>query len=283
MSNICAPTFISCPAESIRLWLTKFYSECSADLLGNSGSGADGNAGVLNIYDVLYLILPLKEALCSKSAGQYCVNLMSSPSSTTPASSGAVSSSAADPAASSSGSESSSASAASSSGSSASASASASSSVSGSASSSASAPSASASHPAKRELVARQSTNTTQTTLTNGPNAAEYRSTNLPYLFINPNATDFCTNECTSKVMGAYIRFETVTPYAIGIANSPILKGQLDLWNRLKDCPNGLAQSLLNNYTTNGNTSVGGAAKAAAGVGSALVAVFAAVGAAVLL
>lgn len=287
LSTICSSSFDSkCKAPQIRTSLTDFYTACQTDLLGTNGDGSNGHKDIIAIYDVLYLILPLKEAICATDNGRYCVVGNSPTSGSSVASSAAASSSGSGPA------SSDAPSAAASNSGSESASSSASPSASASASSSAS--SASASAPAKRdvlhqptELSRRQATNTNgtnQETLSSfGPDADEYRSSGLPYLFITPNKTDICGDVCTAKVIGAYIRFETVTPYAIGIANSPILKGQLELWNRLTQCPDGFAQNLLDNSTGIPANSPNGAAKAAAGVGSALVAVFAAVGAAVLL
>lgn len=295
LSTLCSSSFNSCPAAEIRSALTSFYSSCTSDLLGTNGDGSNGNSGVIAIYDNLYLILPLKDAICAKAGGQYCINSLASGSSSTPASQGGASGSSTPQGESASQTPQ---------GDSASASASpsASASASSSSSASASASSASASAPAKRHarldpsslfkrsaldshLVARQAANNTSSQQTvNAPNPTVYRESGLPYLFIQPNSTNLCS-ECTAQVIGAYIRFETVTPYAIGIVNSPMLRGQVDLWEQIKQCPNGFAQSLLNNATSSGGStsSTGGAAKAVAGVGSALLAVFAAVGAAMLL
>jgi hypothetical protein len=71
----------------------------------------------------------------------------------------------------------------------------------------------------------------------------------MPYMYLRSNTTgDICT-PCTSKIIGAYINFETVTPYAIGIPNSPLLRGQVELWNRIKQCPQDYVTGLLSNTT----------------------------------
>lgn len=214
LSTICSPSFTSCPPAAIRTSLTNFYSECSSDLLGASGDGSDGNPGVIQIYDVLYLILPLKTAICTKVDGTYCLNNSTS------------------------------------------------SATSSSASSSSSAPAPSASS-AKRStglvaadlfkraentnvLLGRQASNSTQEQLQ--PSADSYRNSGLPYLFLQPDSSDICSM-CTYNIIKGYITFETVTPYAIGIAHSPMLKGQLALWEKIKTCPDNFAANLLSDAT----------------------------------
>jgi len=251
LSTICSSSFTACPAPSIRTTLTNFYTECSVDLLGASGDGSDGNAGVIQIYDVLYLILPLKTAICTKVDGKYCINNNISSGNST-------------------------------------------SSTSASASSSAPSPSASS---AKRDigitaadlfkrttssnvLLGRQTNNsTTQEALT--PSADTYRNSGLPYLFLKPDSSDICSN-CTYNVIKGYISFETVTPYAIGIAHSPMLKGQLALWDKIKTCPDDFATRLLNDATGTAAAMAAGASRTMA-LGSVVVGVLSAVGAAVAL
>lgn len=257
-------------------------------MLGTAGDGSNGNKDVVSIYDVLYLLVPLKNALCTKDGDQYCVNAISggsAPSPSEPSSAEAptantepeadtepeantepeadtnpeadteevASSSAPDQSVSS---------------------ASSSSSVSESSSASASAPSPSATN-AKRTInspslykrtsavVPRQEVNNTtdQTTLgTVAPEAETYNQLGLPYLFITPNLTaeQLCT-PCTSNVVGAYINWETVTPYALGIYNSPMLSGQVALWEKIKECPNNFAREILTNSMGSINSSGSGA------------------------
>lgn len=245
LNTICSPSFTSCPPAAIRTSLTNFYTECSSDLLGPTGDGSDGNPGVIQIYDVLYLILPLKTAICTKVDGTYCLNNSTSSLSST---SSSVSSS-----------------------------------------SSAPAPSASSAKRAtglvaadlfKRAentnvLLGRQASNSTQEQLE--PSADSYRNSGLPYLFLQPDSSDICSM-CTYNIIKGYITFETVTPYAIGIAHSPMLKGQLALWEKIKTCPNNFAANLLNDATGTAAATSGASRMA---FGSAVVGVVSVVGVAV--
>jgi len=216
-------------------------------MMGPNGDGK-GNQQVIAIYDVLYLITPLKGAICTKDGNQYCVNVIAgdnSPSNTSSGSSSVAADASSSDAPAPSGSQSSdapsSSAPAASSASSASASASASASHSSSASSAAASPSQSTharrSHVHPSILYRRADNTTDQQSLgTVAPEASEYNSLGLPYLFITANFTQeqLCTT-CTAEVVGQYISFETVTPYALGIANSPMLSGQVDLGTRLRN------------------------------------------------
>jgi hypothetical protein len=250
LSTICSSSFTACPAASIRTTLTNFYTECSVDLLGASGDGSDGNAGIIQIYDVLYLILPLKTAICTKVNGKYCINDNISSGNATGSTSASASSSAPSP----------------------------------SASSAKRDIGISASDLFKRTsgtniLLGRQTNSTTQEALT--PSADTYRNSGLPYLFLKPDSSDICS-DCTYNVIKGYISFETVTPYAIGIAHSPMLKGQLALWDKIKTCPDDFATRLLDDATgTNGTTTSGSSRMMA--VGNVMVGVVSVVGAAVAL
>jgi hypothetical protein len=86
------------------------------------------------------------------------------------------------------------------------------------------------------DLLPRQDAGSSQATLATviTPNATTYRSTNLPFLFLQPsfNADRLCT-PCTREIMVAYIKWETAVPYALGLAQSPILGGQMDLWQSI--------------------------------------------------
>ncbi|GLB44526.1 hypothetical protein LshimejAT787_1701530 [Lyophyllum shimeji] len=69
LSNLCSTAVTNnCPESLIRGKLTDFYSACSAELTSNP------NTDVIQKYDMLYTILPLKTAACSKDdSGNYCV------------------------------------------------------------------------------------------------------------------------------------------------------------------------------------------------------------------
>lgn len=58
----------ACPDSTIRGKLADFYSACSAELTSSP------NKQVRDLYDVLYTLLPMKLAICSKDdSGNYCV------------------------------------------------------------------------------------------------------------------------------------------------------------------------------------------------------------------
>lgn len=67
------------------------------------------------------------------------------------------------------------------------------------------------------------------------PNATTYRTTNLPFLFLQPDMTQaqLCTS-CTRQIMVTYIKYENAIGYGPGLGNSPILGGQSGLWNGIK-------------------------------------------------
>ena len=65
-----------CPESLFQGKLAEFYSQCPAELTSNP------NANVINIYTVLYMVLPMKEAICSKDDNDnYCVLQQTSPNS----------------------------------------------------------------------------------------------------------------------------------------------------------------------------------------------------------
>ncbi|KAI0331380.1 hypothetical protein GY45DRAFT_1322426 [Cubamyces sp. BRFM 1775] len=69
LGTVCAST--SCPDTTIRSKLADFYQACSDELSSNP------NQDVVKIYDVLYALTPLKNAICSKDdSGNYCVSKM---------------------------------------------------------------------------------------------------------------------------------------------------------------------------------------------------------------
>ncbi|KAJ3727509.1 hypothetical protein C8R42DRAFT_716960 [Lentinula raphanica] len=80
LSTICSTSV--CDDSLLRSTLSSFASACSSELTSNSD--------VIGLYDVLYIISPMKTALCSKSdSGSYCaLSATSSSSSAAPAASG---------------------------------------------------------------------------------------------------------------------------------------------------------------------------------------------------
>jgi hypothetical protein len=66
LTNLCSSSS-ACSETTIRSTLANFYSSCTAELTSSV------NPGVVQIYDVLYTIIPLTEATCSKDdSGAFC-------------------------------------------------------------------------------------------------------------------------------------------------------------------------------------------------------------------
>ncbi|CAE6420053.1 hypothetical protein ACGC1H_004853 [Rhizoctonia solani] len=63
------------------------------------------------------------------------------------------------------------------------------------------------------------------------PNTDTYRNSHLMYLFISPEMDQehLCT-ACAQQIISKYVAFETATPYALGLKQSPLLGGQSELW-----------------------------------------------------
>ena len=189
LSTLCSSSS-TCSATDVRGQLSSFYSSCTNELTGDSP-----NNDVIRIYDVLYTITPLKQAVCSKDdSGNYCVNQVSS---------------------------------------------SATSSISGAGSKS-----VSSTQQGVYELVQNNLFSYAEGSSFSKrgeddenlagliPNTTTYRSSNLAFLFLNSemSSDELCVS-CTRSVLSAYISFEQTVPYALGIANSPMLGGQSDLYN----------------------------------------------------
>jgi hypothetical protein len=217
-----------CADSAIRGWLSGFYSNCSAELT----SSTEYNAQVRELYDVLYVVNPLRKAVCSIDSGNqdFCVKSIVSGANNSTSSASASGSA---------------------SGSAASASGSAAASGSVMLSSFAatwnpiqvaannlyiSVPVA-ASDMTKRvvNMFSRQE-QADQKVFASiiTPNMTTYRNTNLPFLFLQPTMkqSTLCT-PCTREVMVSYIKWETAFPYALGLSQSPILGGQSELWNAI--------------------------------------------------
>lgn len=79
------------------------------------------------------------------------------------------------------------------------------------------------------------------------PNSQTYRTLSLPFLFLTsslPSST-LCT-PCTKQILTNYISFESRQPYALGLANSPILGGQGDLWKGTGEkCGSGFLSNIM--------------------------------------
>lgn len=63
-------------------------------------------------------------------------------------------------------------------------------------------------------------------------NETTFRASNLLFFFLKPDtpSAQLCTT-CARSVMMSFITFETNVPYAPGLAQSPLMGGQGDLYN----------------------------------------------------
>jgi len=98
------------------------------------------------------------------------------------------------------------------------------------------------------------------------PNVDTYRNTNLLYLFVSPdmNTGELCT-DCTEEIMTKYVAWESAVPYALGLANSPMLGGQSQLWAAIQDkCPANFLTEISNAAGSNPD-SISGASHVNAG------------------
>jgi len=76
--NALCPSLSACPQNVIRSQLTDFYAACPDELTSSP------NSDVLRAYDVLYVLYPLSQAVCTKDdSGNYCVLEVGSTSNTT--------------------------------------------------------------------------------------------------------------------------------------------------------------------------------------------------------
>ncbi|KAF9221742.1 hypothetical protein BS17DRAFT_757119 [Gyrodon lividus] len=192
LNNLCSSNaFNACPESTIRSQLSSFYAACSAELTSTP------NQDVKRTYDSLYILMPLRQAVCSKDDnGKYCAAELSSSSGTvgnvdvvdpeesrkqvllnqylysTP-------------------------------------------------------------DGISPNVVARRRdlSNTTAALI---PNTTTYQDTNLVFLFLEPsmNNTSLCTT-CTRNIMTSYITFESNCPYAPGMSSTLLLSGQTALYNNI--------------------------------------------------
>ncbi|KAI6037970.1 hypothetical protein EDC04DRAFT_2570522 [Pisolithus marmoratus] len=68
LNNVCASSVTAqCPDNVISAQLSSFYAACSQELISSP------NKDVKRIYDTIYVIPPLRKAICSKDdSGKYC-------------------------------------------------------------------------------------------------------------------------------------------------------------------------------------------------------------------
>lgn len=78
------------------------------------------------------------------------------------------------------------------------------------------------------------------------PDAQTWSTSNLPFLFLSPTMpSSVLCSSCTKQILAAYVAWESRMPYALGLANSPLLSGQGDLWSGLGQvCGTGFLQAV---------------------------------------
>lgn len=114
------------------------------------------------------------------------------------------------------------------------------------------------------------------------PDAQTWSASNLPFLFLSPNmSSSVLCSSCTKTVLSSYVAWESRMPYALGLANSPLLSRQGDLWTGLGQvCGSGFLQAVTQQAGEANLT--GGALAGVSRVGAATVVGLASVAALVL-
>ncbi|KAG0706194.1 hypothetical protein DFH29DRAFT_825087 [Suillus ampliporus] len=196
LNNLCSTSaFNACPDSTVRAQLMSYYSACSVELTTSV------NIDVLRTYDVLYVLTPLRQAVCSKDDNEkYCVTQLNTTSSSSATGNVALVTSPKQEAL----------------------------------------QQYLYTTPGSAVSSRRDVSNTTTTTALI-PNTTTYQDTNLVFLFLEPgmNSTQLCTT-CTRNTLTPYITFESSLPYAPGLNNSLLLSGQTALYNYiLSACPSG--------------------------------------------
>ncbi|KZT52962.1 hypothetical protein CALCODRAFT_511733 [Calocera cornea HHB12733] len=215
LTHLCATA--PCDDTVIRAHLADFYASCQTELTSSSTlspSTAQGQAyaEVRQFYDVLYVVNPLRAAVCSKdnSTGAWCVQEIAHDDAVAGNNTAAIVNAAVLPPT-----------------------------AQDKAIAVAQAYLYETPSPAlkKRDDGGNNSSAplTTPSPLANDtsilPNSTTYGSTNLAFLFLLPSlpSTLLCT-PCTRTLLTSYIKWESAVPYALGLANSQILGGQAALW-----------------------------------------------------
>jgi len=230
LTTLCSGSS-KCDETKIRSQLAAFYTACQPDLLGDAA-----NDQVKKTYDILYVLLPLRNAVCAKNlnTNKYCVQEIHVDNSTSPNNVGRALIAKNDD------------------------------SSSGLHVSSETLQLLESNlyevmdntdyhfGVVKPRVVLPRADNSTAALI---PDTKTWRSTSLIYLFISPEytASHLCTS-CTKAVLSAYIKFEAATPYALGLTNSPLLGDQLNLWNNLTaKCNTTFTNDILSSAGYNSN------------------------------
>ncbi|KAG8981388.1 hypothetical protein FRB90_007291 [Tulasnella sp. 427] len=234
LDTLCSST--GCSDKYVRTQLTKFASACKDELDPDSG-----NKGVRDTYDILYVMQPWQDALCTKDNGSYCVLQAASSDSAATSSSNtngtvnAVVSGGSDA------------------------------DLVNSAIEDFYAKGASA--PGTLRKRASQSVYS--------PDTAAYRASGVMYLYTLPDlsATSLCTT-CTQEVINAYFKWEATIPYAAGLANSPMLGDQAALYKQVQTKCGSTFMNVAKAGTANAETNAG-VSSTQVGVSSAIAGAFA--------
>jgi len=202
LDTLCSST--PCSDTYIRTQLVNFGNACEQEL-----SGSNPNAAVQDTYDILYVMIPLQQALCTKDTdGSYCATKAPSDSTSTSNSSASTPSGLPNVA---------------------------NNYVTGS---DAAITSDNVATFLKNGLVttptsglARRAASDDQTVVQYAPNTQVYRDTGVVYLFSVPSlsAASLCTT-CTQNILTVYAAWESKTNYGMGLSKSPILGNQAQLW-----------------------------------------------------
>lgn len=229
LTPLCASS-AKCSDNLIRSYLGQFYASCGAEL---TPGGNGYSESVRELYDYLYVLNPFRSAVCARDSGsqKYCVLEIASQAAAIAQGVSSGSNNGTGASNSTTGAQTNNYAA----------------SLAGSASALFApvieaaenlviyTPVASLTKRFFALLEPRQSSSGGAQQVVMTPNATTYRTTSLPYLFLQPDMSDklLCAT-CTKSVMAAYIAWESQTPYALGLSSSPILGSQQTLWNAIQ-------------------------------------------------
>jgi hypothetical protein len=228
LAGICAPA-AACKQSDIQSVITEFYSNCQDDLVSGSGSAASDS--LRTTFDIVYVLNPLRAAICTKDPKDdtYCLTKAKQVAQT---SNNAKIAASAD----------------------------------GEALDQLSAiqlaansvpldryaeydhgipPSIPVAPPASD--VGKRQVNDQVPMQQINPET--WRKTNLHYMFLAADAPqeELCS-DCTTAILKAYADFESAVPYPLGIAQSIILGGQKALWRSVTaKCQPGFMDGVISN------------------------------------
>ncbi|KAG6336307.1 hypothetical protein ID866_2783 [Astraeus odoratus] len=187
LNNLCSSAVTSqCPDTTLSSQLGSFYAACSAELTSTL------NVDVLRMYEILYVLGPLRKAICGKDdSGKYCATELGS--SKTASGAGSVNA------------------------------------VTGGTNQQALLEKYLYTTTGSGNTVTRRDSSASAAFI---PNVTTYQDTNLVFLFLQPStdSTTLCTS-CTRSILSSFITFESSYPYAPGLNNSLFLHNQPSLYN----------------------------------------------------